>query len=139
MYFSKYSDVEIDPLSLPPATAPKPRRGMQGKSLPLSPQEAIRECGHLLTMFEKKEILEYPEIWFVGGESKKIEGIPGSSQNSGYDDDNGSYIKVLHDHISYRYEIKEIIGKGSFGQVIKVRGKVTFVVNALIFMVKFTD
>ena len=71
-------------------------------------------------MFEKKEILEYPEIWFVGGESKKVEGIPGSSQNSGYDDDNGSYIKVLHDHISYRYEIKEIIGKGSFGQVIKV-------------------
>ncbi|CAG2163531.1 unnamed protein product [Oppiella nova] len=26
---------------------------------------------------------------------------------------------VLHDHISYRYEILEVIGKGSFGQVIR--------------------
>lgn len=39
---------------------------------------------------------------------------------AGYDDENGSYIKVLHDHIAYRYEIKEVIGKGSFGQVVKV-------------------
>ncbi len=38
----------------------------------------------------------------------------------GYDDENGSYIKVLHDHIVYRYEIREVIGKGSFGQVVKV-------------------
>ena len=38
----------------------------------------------------------------------------------GYDDENGSYIKVLHDHIAYRYEIKEVIGKGSFAQVVKV-------------------
>lgn len=41
---------------------------------------------------------------------------------SGFDDDNGSYIKVLHDHIAYRYEIREVIGKGSFGQVVKVSG-----------------
>ena len=39
--------------------------------------------------------------------------------NNGYDDQSGSYIKVLHDHIAYRYEILEVIGKGSFGQVIK--------------------
>ena len=38
-------------------------------------------------------------------------------QNFGYDDQNGSYIKVLHDHIAYRYEILEVIGKGAFGQV----------------------
>ena len=38
----------------------------------------------------------------------------------GFDDENGSYIKVLHDHIAYRYEIREVIGKGSFGQVVKV-------------------
>jgi len=38
----------------------------------------------------------------------------------GYDDENGSYIKVLHDHIAYRFEIREVIGKGSFGQVVKV-------------------
>ena len=87
----------------------------------MTPQDTLREHGQLLTMYERKEILEFPEIWFVGGESKKIEGMPGAAQNCAYDDDNGSYIKILHDHISYRYEIKEIIGKGSFGQVIKVQ------------------
>nr|CAD7438693.1 unnamed protein product [Timema bartmani] len=31
----------------------------------------------------------------------------------------GQHNLVLHDHISYRYEILEVIGKGSFGQVIR--------------------
>ena len=88
----------------------------------MTPHDTLREFSHKLTGYERKEILEFPEIWFLGSESKKIEGVPGGSQNCGYDDENGSYIKVLHDHIAYRYEIKEIIGKGSFGQVIKVCG-----------------
>ena len=32
----------------------------------------------------------------------------------------GSYIHIPHDHIAYRYEILKVIGKGSFGQVLKV-------------------
>ncbi len=115
-----YSSIDTDPLCISP-TVSKPRRPTQGKNLPSSPQDAIKERGQYLTMYERKEILEFPEIWFVGGETKKVEGVPGAAQNNGYDDDNGSYIKVLHDHIAYRYEIKEIIGRGSFGQVIKVQ------------------
>ncbi len=64
--------------------------------------------------------MEYNEVWFVGLDAKKVEAVPGATQNSGYDDDNGSYIKVMHDHLAYRYEIREVIGKGSFGQVVKV-------------------
>ena len=37
----------------------------------------------------------------------------------GYDDDRGDYQVVLKDHIAYRYEVLEPIGKGSFGQAIK--------------------
>jgi len=37
----------------------------------------------------------------------------------GYDDESGGYIRVLKDHLSYRYEVVELAGKGSFGQVIK--------------------
>ena len=32
----------------------------------------------------------------------------------------GSYTHIPHDHIAYRYEILKVIGKGSFGQVLKV-------------------
>jgi len=79
-----------------------------------------------LTPYEKEEILEYPEVWFLGLEAKKIEAVPGASQNSGFDDENGNYIKMLYDHLAYRYEILEVIGKGSFGQVVKVRGGIVF-------------
>lgn len=49
-----------------------------------------------MTAFEQTEILDYPEIWFLGLEAKKIEGVPGGAQNNGYDDENGSYIKVRY-------------------------------------------
>ena len=57
--------------------------------------EALKLYRGKLTAFEQTEILDYPEIWFLGLEAKKIEGEPGSAQNNGYDDDNGSYIKVI--------------------------------------------
>lgn len=39
---------------------------------------------------------------------------------TGYDEENGSYLSVIKDHIAYRFEIKEVLGKGSFGHVVKV-------------------
>ncbi|XP_051176712.1 dual specificity tyrosine-phosphorylation-regulated kinase 2-like isoform X2 [Leptopilina boulardi] len=87
--------------------------------LPMTPSEAMKYFGSKLTEFERAEIEKYSEIWYLGLSACKIHGEEGASQNGGYDDDNGSYNKVLHDHISYRYEILEVIGKGSFGQVIR--------------------
>ncbi|XP_076748559.1 uncharacterized protein LOC143422070 isoform X2 [Xylocopa sonorina] len=87
--------------------------------LPMTASEALKYYGSRLTEFERAEIEKYSEIWYLGLSATKIHGEEGSSQNGGYDDDNGSYNKVFHDHISYRYEILEVIGKGSFGQVIR--------------------
>ncbi|XP_043517187.1 probable serine/threonine-protein kinase dyrk2 isoform X3 [Frieseomelitta varia] len=87
--------------------------------LPMTAAEALKYYGSRLTEFERAEIEKYSEIWYLGLSANKIRGEEGAAQNGGYDDENGSYNKVFHDHISYRYEILEVIGKGSFGQVIR--------------------
>nr|XP_046250828.1 dual specificity tyrosine-phosphorylation-regulated kinase 4 isoform X2 [Scatophagus argus] len=94
-------------------------KSYEGQRLPMSPIEALKNFQDRLTEFEQEEIMDYAEIWFMGLGSQKIEGSQGAPQNSGYDDEHGSYIRVLHDHIAYRYEVLEVIGKGSFGQVLK--------------------
>ncbi|XP_045061106.1 dual specificity tyrosine-phosphorylation-regulated kinase 4 isoform X3 [Coregonus clupeaformis] len=91
----------------------------EGLRLPMSPTEALRHFQGRLTEFEQEEIMDYSEIWFLGLETKKIEASHGIPQNAGYDDEHGSYNKVLHDHIGFRFEVLEVIGKGSFGQVLK--------------------
>ncbi|XP_075875308.1 dual specificity tyrosine-phosphorylation-regulated kinase 4 isoform X2 [Nelusetta ayraudi] len=94
-------------------------KSYEGQRLPMSPTEALKHFQDRLTEFEQEEIMDFPEIWFMGLGSQKIEGSQGAPQNSGYDDEHGSYIRVLHDHIAYRFEVLEVIGKGSFGQVLK--------------------
>eukprot|EP00800_Vazella_pourtalesii_P023872 TRINITY_DN990_c0_g1_i1.p1 TRINITY_DN990_c0_g1~~TRINITY_DN990_c0_g1_i1.p1 ORF type:complete len:786 (+),score=177.54 TRINITY_DN990_c0_g1_i1:37-2358(+) len=87
--------------------------------LPYAPSTVLKLYRDRISTYEQKEIEKYPEIWFFGGEAKKIHAEPGKPFNNGFDDDNGSYRKVTNDHIGYRYESLETIGKGSFGQVVK--------------------
>jgi dual specificity tyrosine-phosphorylation-regulated kinase 2/3/4 len=86
---------------------------------PISPESAMRSSMQKLSSFEHHEIFNYPEIYFIGPNAKKIHGVIGGPNNNGYDDENGSYKPVQHDHILYRFEILKILGKGSFGQVLK--------------------
>uniref|UniRef100_A0A915PFT5 Dual specificity tyrosine-phosphorylation-regulated kinase mbk-2 n=1 Tax=Setaria digitata TaxID=48799 RepID=A0A915PFT5_9BILA len=83
------------------------------------PEDAVRTFGSKLTPFEISEIYNYPRVYFVGSQAKKRTGNVSSQNNCGYDDDMGSYLLVAHDHIAYRYEVLKVIGKGSFGQVIR--------------------
>lgn len=48
-----------------------------------------------------------------------------STNNFGYDDERGDYLIVPHDHLAYRYEIIDTLGKGSFGQVLHCRDHCT--------------
>ena len=56
--------------------------------------EALKLYRSRLTAFEQQEILDYPEVWYLGLEAKKLDGSSNAAQNNGYDDENGSYIKV---------------------------------------------
>jgi hypothetical protein len=83
----------------------------------MRPGKALKLFLKELTDYEKGEILEYAEIYFLGLEAGKVAGSPRSPHNCGYDDEKGDYKVVLKDHIGYRYEVLEFIGKGSFGTV----------------------
>ena len=74
-----------------------------------------------LTDFEKTELLDYDEVFYLGLEAaaEKVRGKPGKNHNYGYDDENGDYQVVLKDHLAYRFEVQDFLGKGSFGQALK--------------------
>jgi hypothetical protein len=82
-----------------------------------SPHQVMMLYMNKLTPFEHHEIYKYSQIYFIGANAKKRPGV--GSNNSDYDNENGSYIHIPHDHIAYRYEVLKIIGKGSFGSVVK--------------------
>ncbi|XP_042636367.1 dual specificity tyrosine-phosphorylation-regulated kinase 4 [Orycteropus afer afer] len=87
--------------------------------VPLTAAEALKFFKKQLSSYEQSEILGYTELWFLGLEAEKLHVAPEKFSKTSFDDEHGSYMKVLHDHIAYRYEVLEMIGKGSFGQVAK--------------------
>ena len=99
---------------------------------PMSCQDASRVLSPYLNEFEKKEIFEYPTVYyFNSNERHKNKGkesqLPGGVEwgkvneatNNGFDTDQQEYCVRYNDHIGYRYEIVKKLGKGSFGIVLR--------------------
>lgn len=86
---------------------------------PISPIDALYLHGHHLTDFEREEILDYRQVYYVGPNARKIDAVRGSPRNAGYDDATGRYRGRLMDHIGYRYKICSTLGKGAFGDCFK--------------------
>lgn len=79
-----------------------------------------------LSEYECSEILEYPSVYYIGANSnKKPATCSNSINNHGYDDERGDYLVIPRDHLAYRYEIIDTLGKGSFGQVLNCRDHCT--------------
>ncbi|CAD7001662.1 unnamed protein product [Ceratitis capitata] len=74
------------------------------KPLVVSPQQVMILYMHKLTPYERTEILAYPQISLLEQMQRNVL---------------GAYLHIPHDHVAYRYEMLKVIGKGSFGQVIK--------------------
>lgn len=81
--------------------------------------EAIRIA--MLNIYERGEIVDYNDVYFCGTQNaqKVVGNLQSDLPNFGYDDERGDYTIVSGDHLAYRYEIVDILGKGSFGQVVR--------------------
>lgn len=88
-----------------------------------TPQEVLSSSqAQFLSDYEKEEILNYPQVYCIGSGSPKKKAHPEIVVNNfGYDDERGDYQVVNGDHLAFRYEIMDTLGKGSFGQVLNCR------------------
>ena len=77
---------------------------------PLSPNNVIKFHSNLLTRQEKTEIVHYKEIYFIRNEP---------IQRDILQIDPEYFIFTVNEHIRYRYQQLEELGRGSFGSVLK--------------------
>ncbi|CAE6495482.1 unnamed protein product [Rhizoctonia solani] len=79
-----------------------------------------------LCPYERKEVMDFERAYYIGqGSKKNMATLDNSTNNFGYDDERGDYLVIKHDHLAYRYEIIDTLGKGSFGQVLQCRDHCT--------------
>jgi hypothetical protein len=111
----------------------------------LSPATVLRNYATHFTAEEKEEIQHYPRIYHLGlsqaqrsahlravvnasitRQSKEVSSLSASATTSGvvnttYDTADGTYRAITGDQLRYRYEILQLLGRGSFGEVYRCR------------------
>ncbi|CCG82992.1 Dyrk [Taphrina deformans PYCC 5710] len=96
-------------------------RAIPREAVDTSNASSLDDCP--LNLYERGEAIDYDgKIYFTGQKGlQKTGGRMDSALNVnfGYDDERGDYMINPGDHFAYRYEIVDVLGKGSFGQVLR--------------------
>lgn len=85
---------------------------------PIDSADVLSLFRYDLTEYENDEILEYPHVYYIGelaGRAGKVQAARGAALNHGFDDATGRYAYRQGDHVGYRYQLAEPLGKGAFG------------------------
>jgi dual specificity tyrosine-phosphorylation-regulated kinase 2/3/4 len=69
------------------------------------------DSNEYLSTYEKSEILLYPTVYYLRNELTKV--------TNSFSDKEGFYKATVKDHLAYRFEIIEVLGQGTFGQVVR--------------------
>jgi dual specificity tyrosine-phosphorylation-regulated kinase 2/3/4 len=85
----------------------------------MAPDVALQTFNDKLNIYEQIEIAEFKAVYFVNIVKPRKIDHKIEECNHGMDDDRGDYILHSHDHVMYRFEVVQKVGKGSFGQVVK--------------------
>jgi len=94
--------------------------GVNEVQFPMSSRQALQLFQNQgLTDYEKIEIQNYQEVYFLGLDANKIKASSLLGHNFGFDDERGDYQVVLKDHLAFRFEVLDKLGSGSFGQALK--------------------
>ena len=102
---SSYNQIKYD----------NPQKEFDSLEIPVSFDVILEKFSRYLHNDEKSEVIELKKIYFLALS------IPKPIFNEGeaikYDDDLGNYNLIQGDSIAYRFEVLEILGRGSFSQV----------------------
>ena len=80
--------------------------------LPASTAQVLSLLCDTLLEEEKRELAALSKVYYMGTKSTRLQGLP-------IDDSKGNYPLNPGDHLNYRYEILSLLGKGSFGHVVR--------------------
>jgi dual specificity tyrosine-phosphorylation-regulated kinase 2/3/4 len=90
-------------------------RGWENMSFSADPEHVLENYRTCLSDLETQEILNYNHIYCIADKQNKLL----TDKVEDYQDDDGMYTVIPGDHLKYRYEIIELIGKGSYAHVVK--------------------
>lgn len=87
----------------------------------------LERFSHNLAPHEREEIKTYQDIYYISDLEHKLPAkIEDECDDERYanieyaeklNTNRGDYIVIRNDHVQYRYEVLEMLGRGSFGQV----------------------
>lgn len=78
---------------------PQPADPFAALKLPMTPATALKLFISYLSYYEQGEILDFPKIYFIGQNAKKIRANVNTGKNCGFDDERGDYTMIEGDHI----------------------------------------